>query len=268
MKNITAETQDRNEQVYSGKLDIEAWFKVVDKDYEVLSEAVVWNNLFRPQTTLLDVGCGTGRFPELLRPYLPHQSHIVYDILDPSRFCLQECEKINAQPYFFRNRFHTTLDDAVLPQEEYDLIWAMHSLYNVNIELLEVVLGKLCRSLKKDGVGIIFIADPHSFCCSFYSKFIDIYDKKVPLWVNSDDIIAALQRLDIPFDIERKNFRHVINAENEYILATYLAKNSYEPLHSLSFWFDNNLMKAFLNQFFIKEEYVFPQHVSLIFFYP
>ncbi|MGR3220383.1 MAG: class I SAM-dependent methyltransferase [Candidatus Anammoxibacter sp.] len=264
---MTTAIEDRNEQTYSGKLDINAWFKVADKDYEVLINDFAWGNLFRPHTTLLDVGCGTGRFPELLKPLIPCKSRITYDILDPSLFCLNECGKTGTHPYSLRNRFHTTLDDAVLGRNEYDLIWAIHSLYNTNKEQLDVGLEKLRCALKTDGVGILFIADPHSFYCSFYNKFIKIFDKKSPLWVNSDDVVAVLQRLNIHFDIVRKHFNHVINAKNEHILATYLAKNTYEPLHSLSFWFDNYRMKSFLNQFRTNDEFVFPQHVSVISFY-
>lgn len=262
------DTQNRNQQIYSGKLDLDAWFKIVSIDYECLIDELDWNNLFGQNITLLDIGCGTGKFPELLASHFNPQSHITYDILDPSDYCLQQWAKINNHPpYFVRNSYHSTLEDAAaIPQEEYDVILSIYSLHNANKDILGMSLAKLYHGLKKNGTGIIFIADPSSFYCSFYRQFIHLYEKEIPEWVNGDDITAAMQQLGIPFEVKKLNFHHQIHVEDEHVLATYLNKSVYELDLPLNFWFDNEGMKAFLRQFLVGQEYVFPQHISVILF--
>jgi len=51
----TINTQNRNQQIYSGKVDLDAWFKIVNIDYECLLDEFDWDNLFGQNVTLLDI---------------------------------------------------------------------------------------------------------------------------------------------------------------------------------------------------------------------
>ena len=77
----------RSLQYYQkGVLQPEAWFRVVERDYTQLIAAINWARIFPEQNTdfqLLDIGCGTGRFPTMLQSHLPASIRIQYDYLDP-----------------------------------------------------------------------------------------------------------------------------------------------------------------------------------------
>ena len=54
-------------------LDVDRWFQIADADYVALIKSLNLNDLFpaiAKRLRLLDVGCGTGRFPTLLLPRL------------------------------------------------------------------------------------------------------------------------------------------------------------------------------------------------------
>ena len=196
---------------------------------------------------------------------MSQQHRITYDLLDPSDFCLQQWNKINNKsPYFIRNKYNKTLEDASILQDEYDVVWAMHSLYNLDKTRLKTSLKKLHSALKKNGTGIIYIADSDSFYCSFYRKFIHFYKKEKLEWVNSNDITRTMQSLDIPFEIKKLNFYHKIHIKNQHLLEVYLSKSSYELYTPLGYWFDNKKMGDFLRKFIIEKEYIFPQSIDII----
>ncbi len=60
-------------------------------DYEKLIEEYSFNNLFKGfaknKLKLLDIGCGTAKFPSLLDKKLEGDIHISADLLDISEYC-------------------------------------------------------------------------------------------------------------------------------------------------------------------------------------
>ncbi|WP_426585484.1 hypothetical protein [Dapis sp. BLCC M229] len=74
------------------KLDLDSWFQVAQIDYEKLIEEYSFNNLFKTfaknQLKLLDVGCGTAKFPSLLDKKIDGDIHLLADLLDISEYSL------------------------------------------------------------------------------------------------------------------------------------------------------------------------------------
>jgi len=134
---------ERSTAYYSPELDVEAWFAVADRDYLELIEALDWGSLFGgfgAEPELLDVGCGTGRFPELLTasgtlPPVP----IRYDYLDPSAHCLEQLRRALEAPFQPGTAFHATVEvfaPTVNARCSYDLTWCVHSLYAAELSEL------------------------------------------------------------------------------------------------------------------------------------
>jgi len=76
-----------------GTLEKDLWFQVAERDYTELIQAFDFDTFFSSfdtPITLLDVGCGTGKFPTMLCPHISDRLHIQYDYLDPSQHSLDE----------------------------------------------------------------------------------------------------------------------------------------------------------------------------------
>jgi hypothetical protein len=95
-------TQLATDYYQEGVLDKDAWFRVADADYHALLEALDTERLFEQPSVLLGIGCGTGRFPALLRPHLSAVP-ITYDFLDPSAMSLESLRKSLKPPYQARH---------------------------------------------------------------------------------------------------------------------------------------------------------------------
>jgi SAM-dependent methyltransferase len=79
-------TTDSDAAFYAeGILDVDRWFQIAHADYWALRTALDINALFTASARhlrLLDIGCGTGRFPTLLRPYLNQRGPVIdYDFI-------------------------------------------------------------------------------------------------------------------------------------------------------------------------------------------
>jgi len=133
-------------------LQPEAWFRIVERDYTQLIAAINWARIFPEQNTdfqLLDIGCGTGRFPTMLQSHLPASIRIQYDYLDPSHYCLATCQQTLQAPFFPRHSWQTTLEHAqdVLISGTYDFAWAIQSLYCLEHVNLNTALTQLMEAL-------------------------------------------------------------------------------------------------------------------------
>jgi hypothetical protein len=76
-------------------LDLDSWFKIALKDYEILVNnndfLEIINSFKNNQINLLDIGCGTGVFPSLLDKKIENNINFSSDLLDVSQYCLDTC---------------------------------------------------------------------------------------------------------------------------------------------------------------------------------
>lgn len=134
-----------------GTLAADAWFRIAAKDYLELIHEFDFHGFFsslRKPIELLDVGCGTGKFPELLREQLPPTMQIIYDYLDPSAYSLSEMKKVLASPYQPRHAINATLEASQdAPPNGYDIIWSVHSACYLRHDILDLdqTISKLSR---------------------------------------------------------------------------------------------------------------------------
>ena len=146
-------TQLAADYYQEGVLDKDAWFRVADADYHALLEALDTERLFEQPSNLLDIGCGTGRFPTLLRPYLS-DIPITYDFLDPSAMSLELLRKSLKPPYQARHAIQLGVQSLADWQQQapfqYDLIWGIHALHFVEPADIPQVLQTIQRCLKPD----------------------------------------------------------------------------------------------------------------------
>jgi len=259
-----------------------AWYSVVDKDYLELIRHFNFAQIFRElgeknegDIRALDVGCGAGRFPDLLLRSFDAQNppvnlgSIVYDYLDLSDFCLRELPRALRPPVrpglAVRGNIDT-LDPASL-RAPYDLIWCLHSLYSIRHASLGETLGKLASLLTKNGVCLIY----QLASGSFYDRVARMYEKEfgkgngqTAPYNLAEELIDALLANHIPHEVFPFEFSHEVRASDHETLTKYLQKCVLDSDRSLDDWLAREPLRDFLASHLAGDIYRFPQRVWLI----
>lgn len=268
--NITERSQSYYKQ---DTADMDTWFKIANRDYDELINGFDFNALFGNYTSplrLLDIGCGTGKFPSMLHPHLSVKPLIKYDYLDPSQYCLDEIRSVLKLPYIpelplLQSMERWELDNTAI--EQYDLVWSIHAVCNWDITQLASSIKKLQQLLKPEtGVAMIFIFSNDSF----YNKIYNIYRKsfkenRLKPFVCSEDLMQSLNDLNIDFTQKRLKYNHDILLSQSDVLEKYLQKCVFDSL-TLNDWFKMDSTRNLIEENKREKHYCFPQISDLIMF--
>ncbi len=173
-----ADTAERSLEHWSetGRREMEAFYALAAEDYRQLVLAADWPALLRAQVRdgwrLLDVACGSGKFPSALRTYadLTGLPELTYDLLDPSRFSVQEARAQLADPFSPGRELVVTLQD--LPSgPPYDVVWATHALYALPPGELAAAARRFVAALRPGGLGVVAQATSRSHYLVFYDAY-------------------------------------------------------------------------------------------------
>jgi SAM-dependent methyltransferase len=165
------------------RAEMDAFYVLADEDYRQLALAADWAELLgeraAPGWKVLDVACGSGRFPRALRRYggvadadLPA---LTVDLLDPSAFSVDEAAGHLAAPFVPGRRLVVTLQDLPPDATAYDVVWATHALYALPPADLDTGAERMVGALAPGGLG--FVA--HATAASHYLRFYDAYREGV-----------------------------------------------------------------------------------------
>lgn len=158
---------------------MEAFYRLATDDYRYLAEARDWAGWLaeaQAQTggrglRLLDVACGSGKFPRALVEHAGVADvglqPIATDLLDPAAFSIAEARAALPAPFMPAAEHETTLQDFVPPPQGYDIVWATHALYAVAENDLTAAAAQFCAALGASGRGLI----AHSAAAGHYIEF-------------------------------------------------------------------------------------------------
>ena len=147
----------------AGRTGMQAFYALATEDYRQLALARDWTADLRKhavdqQVRLLDVACGSGRFPAaLLATGLPVEPAVHVDLLDPSAFSLAEARGVLAAPFVAADEHQVVIQDFDRPGA-YDVAWATHALYAVPPDDLATGIGRMAAALRPGGVLVGYVA--------------------------------------------------------------------------------------------------------------
>ncbi|MDO9377533.1 MAG: class I SAM-dependent methyltransferase [Nocardioidaceae bacterium] len=175
----TGDTADRSLAHWSeeGRTGMEAFYELATEDYHQLTLAADWATLLRDRAhenwTLLDVACGSGKFPTALQKYVDLQGvpGVLYDLLDPSPFSVAEARSVLAPPFVPRRDIVSTLQDLPDDSRDYDVVWATHALYAIPPDELDDAAAAFVSALAPGGLGMVAQAVSTSHYLAFYDAF-------------------------------------------------------------------------------------------------
>jgi len=209
-------------------------------DYALLAAQFDWPARLRIGTSspdgrraVLDVGCGTGRWLNALHaaaPDLATDRHArTYTAADPAPGAVEHASRMACALFEPIRTHQVTVQD--LPTDlagQYDLIWAVHSLYALPPAVTDTAVTALVNLLRPGGVAIVVLADQSSF----YVQASELALGR-RLFIGAEDIRDALARQAIPHRVYHFAYLEEIAADDELAVRDYLwhesIGNSFTP---------------------------------------
>ena len=196
----SADTAQRSLEHWSeaGRAEMEAFYELATEDYRQLAQAADWpatlGAVAHSGWRLLDVACGSGKFPTALTKYtdIGGLPELVYDLLDPSTFSIAEARAQLRPPFRAGAEFPLTLQDLPADVEPYDVVWATHALYALPPDELNDAAARFVAALRPGGVGLVAQATARSHYLAFYDAFRAGIREETP-YTSAEQVRAALE---------------------------------------------------------------------------
>ncbi len=261
---------------------MDAFYRLATLDYKLLAEQLDWPKLFRTVASrfglpirLLDVACGSGKFPQSLLQNTDiatdDQIQVEYSLLDPSPFSVSEAKSNLRPPFFPGTEYTCKVQDLDCRTGEKAVVWATHALYCVPLEELSAAITRMIEVLDTDGIG--FIA--HASGAAHYIRFHDIYLRAIRNGIGTpftrSEHIKDIFLNDFPdvyFASWPIYYEGVVNDHDWTTVERYLQRCLFDNNISLDEMLSHSELGTYLRTCHDGQRGVwrFPQTVELIFF--
>ncbi|WP_181783950.1 class I SAM-dependent methyltransferase [Pseudonocardia pini] len=182
----------------AGRAEMQAFYALATEDYRQLAAARDWAADLRRHAVdgrvrLLDVACGSGRFPAaLLAAGLPAEPVVEVDLLDPSAFSIAEARSVLAPPFVAAAEHEIVLQDLDAPAA-YDVAWATHALYALPPDQLAAGVARMVGALRPGGFGVVAQASARSHYLEFYEAYRPAFAPDATPYTDAEGVAEALR---------------------------------------------------------------------------
>ena len=256
--------------------EMQNFYTLASVDYKHLAESFDWKkwleihqaNVGERRLKLLDVACGSGKFPSALVQYakladakiLP----IEYALLDPSSFSIAEARKALHLPFEASSEFETTLQEFTCEQGVYDITWATHALYAIPKKQLKEALKRFIFGMV--GSGFIAHASEKSHYLKFYRHYLNGFrGGSGEPYSSAEQIVQTLREIDIPYRVEKITYENGISENASLQVEGYLQRCVFDDTINLEQMLKNSITGPYLESCIKDGQWRFKQKVMLIF---
>ena len=192
-----------------------AFYALATEDYRQLAKARDWAADLRThavdgRVALLDVACGSGKFPAaLLATGLPAAPEVVVDLLDPSAFSIAEARSVLRPPFVAGAEHETVLQEFDAPGEgrAYDVAWATHALYALPPAELAAGAARMVAALRPGGFGVVAQATSHSHYLVFYQAYRATFAPDATPYTDAEEVAEALRGAGARVEVAALRYR-------------------------------------------------------------
>ncbi len=266
-----------------GRQEMDSFYHLATLDYQLLATQIDWVQTFVSVKSevglpirLLDVACGSGKFPSAL---LKHTNlaacqdlRIEYDLLDPSAFSINEAKKQLKSPFEPSAEHNCKVQDYGANDTKH-IVWATHALYCVPTSELDAAISRMISTLDTTGLGFIAHAGSGAHYLSFYETYLaGVGRGRGTPYSTAEQIldIFADNHPSTPLVTWTIEYEGKVPQDEQSILEGYLQRCIFDDTLSLNAMQRDAGLSKYLDKCFDTKEKVwrFPQRVWLIFFGP
>ncbi len=254
---------------------MERFYEIASVDYRHLAEARDWRAWLKTKADavgsrplrLLDVACGSGKFPAALNRYAgvgeAGLASIDYALLDPSRFSINEARAALAPPFSPAAEFETTLQALDCPKGAFDVVWATHALYALPPSEMTVGIRRFVDACA--GEGFIAHARDDAHYLKFQRLFLSAFDRvdETP-YAAAHDVIAALDAIGARYELAEIEYENGADEDQRDIIEGYLQRCVFDADISLEEMEAAEGLGAYLAECRADGAWRFKQRVALI----
>ncbi len=258
--------------------EMEDFYALASVDYQHLAGAIDWKNWFEKKQNevgprslkLLDVACGSGKFPMALNSHADITKAAVrsikYSLLDPSSFSISEARQALAFPFKANAEYETKLQDFRCSPGSFDIVWATHALYAIPNNELNSALECMVNAIGNDGIGFIAHASAKSHYLEFYQHYLTGFKEGVgEQYSSSEQIIEILNNIGVSLKIKEINYTNIAPKAKERVVERYLQRCLFDDSLSLEDMLTNPVTGPYLQSCYKNNMWQFTQRVSMIF---
>lgn len=254
-----------------GRAEMEAFYAVATQDYRELAEAWDWAGWIqerlvgRDELRVLDVACGSGKFPAALREHTAisqlEGTPLVLDLLDPSAFSLEEAARSLTPPMRPGRRFECKLQELASDGAGYDVVWATHALYALPEEELPEGAAAFLRALAPDGFGFVAHATRNAHYLRFYERYLST--REGTPYASARAVAEAFRGAGAQVEERTITYRQVIT--DEAVLQGYLQRCLFDDTLDLAAMKADSALGPYLEEHTESGRATFEQEVAMLF---
>ncbi len=258
----------------AGRSGMDAFYHLATVDYFHLAQSQDWAAFFQALQAgrdtplkLLDVACGSGKFPAALMRHAGLGSAglapIDYALLDPSGFSIAEARGVLEPPFVAADEYELPLQALDVPAGAFDVVWATHALYAIPAAELPEALSKFLGAM--GGPGFIAHAKEASHYIRFDRMFREALGKseRVP-YSTGEEVVAALEALGAKVSVETITYETTASAEDRAQVEGFLQRCVFDDTLSLAEMEADPVLGAYLAKCQREDRWAFQQSVALI----
>lgn len=263
----------------ASRREMEDFYALASVDYRHLARALDWKTWLETRQAqvggrplrLLDVACGSGKFPAALVRDADLASAAIrpvdYALLDPSAFSIAEARRALAAPFVPGQAFETTLQGLDCAPGAFDIVWATHALYALPAAELQAGLERFVQAI--GGAGFIAHARADSHYLRFYRHYLDAFRDGLGVpYISAEEIVATLERMGVGFETREIHYHNGAPATERSRVEGYLQRCLFDDSISLDDLLAHPTTGGYLATCRDGDAWRFSQRVMLIFLDP
>lgn len=226
---------------------MDAFYTLATDDYRHLALAHDWRGfLVAAQARasdraprLLDVACGSGKFPSALARYAGIEDagidRVDTALLDPSAFSIAAAKAALPPPFVVVEEHETTLQDFAAPAGGYDVVWATHALYAIPADELPCALARFRAAIAPGGKGLIAHSTAAGHYVAFHERYLEAFGPATAkLYIAAETIADTLRAEGASVRVDEIAYESVARLDQQDAVEGYLKRCVFDDSRGLA----------------------------------